>query len=453
MNSSLFATLGILFAGMAQSSLAGQSAQSMGLADCLETALRANHDLSALEHNAEASAARADNASRQRYPTLALQGGLESHVEPMRIGAITANGEMGSFSRDLWSAGIGVAVPLYTGGQINALQQATDLLASAAESETQAFRERLSVAVAEGFHNLLAMESLLRSLERSEEALKAQESRIESLMREQKAAEVDLLRIQVRLATLEQQRIEAGQQAMLLNQGLNVLMGRPSDVPWVPASTSEEQAMLSDAIHDNLEWSVGDRSDEVAAGHRRDALEATVTAVAADHRPRVQLEAAWSARGDWYAEDDYDDAVVGLTVRWNLWDAGRTRSRIAEARADVRAQEARLTAIRERRALEFQQSLTSLSAAEKRVRVARLSVGSALEALRIEQQKYDAGKGLISDVLGSEAAALEAESLLARAEADRLNALARCDFARGVLFTQEAWLPAFRQILSTDVSQ
>lgn len=417
----------------------------LSLRDCLELALAGNHDLKAIEQEGEAGTARAEGAKRERYPELFATANWQSHLEPTRVGAITSNGQTGTFTRNLWQAGAGLTVPVYTGGRLQAREQAEALLAQAAELDTTTFREQLAVQVAEVYHGMLALGSLVKSLDRSRMALEAQETQIKALVREEKAAEVDLLRIQVRMATLEQQRIEVRNEESILRTTMNVLMARPARTAWDPEDALAGTSGTQDPSEAHPE-TFAERADEAAARQRQMAAGSLAEAARGDALPALQLEASWSVRGDRDGHESFDDGIVGLSVRWDFWDSGRTRQAVLEAKARERAQAQRLAAIRSRRQVEWEQARDSLNAAEERLRVARLSVDSAREAQRIEQRKYDSGKGLISDVLSAEAAALEAESLLAKARADRLNALARCDHARGTIFTGQAWLPAFKNL-------
>lgn len=424
---------------------------SLSLGDCLEQALAGNHELKAIEREAEAGAARAEGARRERYPELTAIGSYSGHLEPTRVGALTANGATGTFTRQLWQAGAGLVLPVYTGGRLEARQRAEALLAGAAKLDSASFREQLAVQVAEVYHGMLAVGAVLTSLERSREALEAQEAQIEALVREEKAAEVDLLRVRVRMATLEQQRIEVSNEADHLRETMNVLMARPARSAWLPRDDLQGMAETpgsAETVEAAQPGTFSERADEAAARQRQLAADSLTEAARSGTRPSLQLEALWSVRGDAEGHDSFDDGIVGLSVRWDFWDSGRTRYAVIEAAARARAQAERLAAVRTRRQFEWQVASDSLQAAGERLKVARLSVASAREALRIEQRKYDSGKGLISDVLGAEAAALEAESLLAKAQSDRLNALARCDHARGTIFSNDAWLPAFRQASS-----
>jgi outer membrane protein TolC len=59
------------------------------------------------------------------------------------------------------------------------------------------------------------------------------------------------------------------------------------------------------------------------------------------------------------------------------------------------------------------------------------SIALARESLRIEQQKYDLGKGAIVDVLDAQAALLESETTYYRVLSEFHTALAQLKFAIG----------------------
>jgi outer membrane protein TolC len=73
----------------------------------------------------------------------------------------------------------------------------------------------------------------------------------------------------------------------------------------------------------------------------------------------------------------------------------------------------------------------NIQSSRERIDATRKAVDQALESLRIEGLKYDAGKGAILDVLDAQSALLDSQVNYYRALTDFHTALAQLRFATG----------------------
>ena len=264
--------------------------------------------------------------------------------------------------------------------------------------------------------------------------------RIDALLRQQKAAEVDRLRVTVRLARVEQSAIEARNRLEIIQASLSVLMGREPSAAWKLAENLGTPPAASDDMILRREL----RADEAAAQARSDSAAQQVRAARSGYWPTVEGVATYGPRADFHSGEDYEMGFAGVALTWNIWDFGRTKFRVSEARANQRAREEAATETTLQRRLELANSEAGVRAAAARIEASRLAVEQAQESLRIEQRKYELGQGTITDVLDAQAAAVESESLRARALADHSISLAARDFAAGHVFTSAAALPVLR---------
>jgi len=418
------------------------------LEDCLRESLRFNHGVLARSAEFDAADARSRVATANRLPRFGIQASALHTTDPLRVRPITTNGELGVFSQDTWQVAATAGVPLYAGGRLAAEQEAARLLADATGGDLTYARQALAVRVVSVFHDALAVRAVIESLDQSRETLGAQLERIDAMLRQQKAAEVDRLRVAVRLAQVEQGAIEARSRLEILEATLAVLMGRdPSErldlrgkLP-VPTDTPLTQPIALEA-----------RADEVAARRRAEAAMALERAVRAAYRPTLEASAAWGPRSDFEGNERFETGFAGLTLSWSIWDLGRTAARVHEARATARARTEIAMEIQMQRRLELASAEAGARSAAARIEASRLAVEQARESLRIEQRKYDLGQGTITDVLASQAASVEADSLRARAQADHATSLAARDLALARIFTGEADTPALRADPAADAS-
>lgn len=427
-----------LTAGTGQ--LDAQTDGALTLADCLRESLAANHVLLGRSAESEAARARASGASAAARPRLFLLSGAQHTTDPYRLQAATANNQAGIFTRDTLQAAVGASLPLYSGGRISAEADAARLLAEAASGDLTFARQALAVRVVAIYQDALALRAVLGALDQSRATLTAQAERIDALLRQQKAAGVDLLRVSVRLARVDQASIEARNRLEIAKATLAVLMGREPSAAWELADTlalPTESPAIAEAT-------LGARADEVAAQARADSAAQQVRAARAGWLPSIDGFAAYGPRVDLDGGESFDSGSIGVFASWSLWDFGRTKSRLAEARATLQAREEAASETTLQRRLELANAEADVRAAAARIEASRLAVEQAQEAHRIEQLKYELGQGTITDVLDAQAAANEAESLRARALADHAISLAARDFAAGLIFTRAAATPVLQ---------
>lgn len=432
------ATLGLSFS-LQSGSLWAATTNALTLDDCLRESLSANHTLLARSADADAAGARAKGSTAARWPRLFAAGSAQHTSNPYRLQPATENNQPGIFTRDTWQATAGVELPLYAGGRLTAEHNASRLLAESASGDVAFARQALAVRVVTLYEDALALREVIRSMDQSRATLIAQVERIDALLRQQKAAEVDRLRVTVRLARVEQSAIEARNRLEIVQATLAVLMGREPSATWELADNLITPSLASVDLTTSRDM----RADEAAALARSASAAQQVRAARSGYWPTVEGVATYGPRAD-FSGDSYDLGFVGVALTWNIWDCGRTKSRVSEARANQRAREEAVAETTLQRRLELVNAEAGVRAAAARIEASRLAVEQAQESLRIEQRKYELGQGTITDVLDAQSAAVESESLRARAPADYSISLAARDFAAGHVFTSAAALPVLR---------
>lgn len=407
-------------------------------------AIRRHPDLATFEARVEAAGARASERAADRLPRLSAVAGSMHHNDPVRVRPATENNQPGEFSRDLWSGDLVLRWTAYSGGRLSAAEESARLLEEASGADLRFFQERMATRVAQLYFEFSARKAIIRATEKSFESLRGQARQVTQLLEQGKAAEVDRMRLDVRAATVEQSLIQQRKNRESLRASINFMVGRPLDDRWESVELAKEP-LDGESSAETDGGGITNRSDLQAARLRTEAAAAGTREAEAARFPQVQLFTSYGERGDWSGNEDYDRSLVGLELTWDLWDAGRRRSRIASARALAKAQEAEWNSLSESRLLDLRIARDDYESAVERLEVAALSSRTAAESLRIEQSKYTQGKGIVIDVLDAEAAALEAESLFIRAEADVKISRAAVDFARGTVLSPEASCGSLRQ--------
>ena len=195
------------------------------LESCLTLALANNPGLRATGDEAGRAAAEADLARTAAWPRLDGVAGYTHALNDQRLVPARRNGEPGAFADDFASADLVLTMPLFTGGQIINRIRAAELLEAAAAHRLSRSRHELAFNVTSLFHSMLAQQRFIESAGFSRRAIEQQRDRIRQLVEAQKAANVDLLRTEVRLADIDQQLIAERNRLAIQRRTLGTLLG------------------------------------------------------------------------------------------------------------------------------------------------------------------------------------------------------------------------------------
>jgi outer membrane protein len=429
--------LGLLFLSLTAATDA-TAAPTLTARELVSAAIEAHPDFETFSARLEAAGARTRARAAERLPHLGVEAGTQHFNDPLRIRPAFTNNQAGEFARNLWSGDVVLRWTAYSGGRLSAAEEAARLLEEAADADLRFFQERIATRVAQLYFEFSARKAIIRASEKSLQSLREQAHQVNRLLEQGKAAEVDRMRLEVRAATVEQSLIQQRNERSGLRATINFMVGRSLEEVWESVALVEEASSAAAPAADGGSGVSGIRSDLQAARLRMESAAATIDETEAAWLPQVQLFTSYGRRGDWSGREDYDRSLVGLQLSLDIWDAGTRRAKVSEARANTKARAAELDSLSESRRLDLKIARDNFTAALERLQVAVLSAETAAESLRIEQSKYSQGKGTIIDVLDAETAALEAESLFIRAQADVKISRAAVDFARGAALSPSA---------------
>jgi outer membrane protein TolC len=418
--------------------LAERLSRPLNLDDCVQIALENNPQIGAQSWDVGAAEAQTDAASAQRWPALRAVGGYRHHLDDQRLLAAREPNEPGVWSSDILSADLVLSMPIFTGGRIVNEIWAAELLERAASHRLARTKGELVFNVSSTFYAILGQRRVIESLEFSHTALEEHRKRVQDLIAVQKAARVDLLRTEVRVADLEQQLVRERNTLAIQRRVLANLMGIPEEGPSLDVAGELERPETPAGLTGNLAVALDQRDDYEAARRELEAQAKRVDAARAGYWPTVSLDAAYGGR--WAAGDvnrqpgaDRSEEVssVGVSASIPLFEGGRIEAGVRREKARLASAQESLRKLELQIGLEVQTAVLNVTSSMQRVRAVEKAIEQARESLRIEREKYDLGKGSITDVLDAQSALLEAERNYARALAEYHTALAQYRLAMG----------------------
>lgn len=417
--------------------------QPLTLSQALEMAQQQNPDLLAARERAAGQAERAETASRTLWPRVGLSSGWSWSNTPANVfmGKLNA-GEFTAQDFEIQrlndpdglshlTTTLSVEVPLDLFGRVGSTGSGYRALSRALTTAVDEGAQELRLRVIQAYRQASLAQRALQVTERALAGARAREADIEARVSEGAALQADLLRARARRRQREAELAERRGDASVALSALGRALGTPAGTTHVPSEGPQAPGPVE-----------GDETAWVArALQARPALKAAAAKV---EGTRLLLKA--EERGAWpelmafgQVQDDRNSldggkqsGAVGAFLRLSLFDGGRSK-RTAGATADVRAAEQEARSAADQIRLEVEMAWRRAQASRERVSAAQGGAEEGREALRVVQERRQAGLATLTDELETEAAALGAELEELRAATEAELAVAALRRAAGEL--------------------
>ncbi len=220
----------------------------------------------------------------------------------------------------------------------------------------------------------------------------------------------DVLNAQVDNAARQQDLIRARNGVEMARAGLNHELGMPLDTAYEPAEVLAERA-LPNAPEADLEKRAMEHRPDLAGAEIRTAVQRkSVTMAKAAFGPKLNVFADWEADNPHFVSGGGNNWTTGVELQIDLFDGAAKKARLQRERALADQASAQQDAMASGIRLEVRKAYLDMDSARQQVDVARAAVQQAKESLRITQNRYEGGLNTITDLQGSEVAALRAET-------------------------------------------
>lgn len=348
------------------------------------------------------------------------QQGLMTSTESVRLPAFDAFGNYqvedqsrlqsfgGSQDDTSWSAGVQVTQPLYSGGRLNAQVRSQRESGQGLLSQVEATQINILTETYEKFYDALLAREAIVVQEESVDLLRQQLNLASNRYQAGSAPRFDVLQAEVRVANAQPPLIRARNQYRLAIEDLRATLGLPypagndaGDVTLEGSWISHEAPLETERL---VEMALEQRPELAELQHQQRAVEYDLKQSTAQRQPRIDALANYSAQNDRFSEDGetLEGWLVGVQATLPLWEGGRIRGEIVQARSrleqiKLREQDAQLSI-----EVEVRQAISSVEEAREILGAADLTIEQAAEAVRLADNRYQAGGLTQLDVLSSQ---------------------------------------------------
>jgi outer membrane protein TolC len=332
---------------------------------------------------------------------------------------------------DFIQASAQVSVPLYAGGSITSSIKAAEFGAGAAADELQTIGQDIRLGVAKHYVAVLRAESAVDVARSNVASLEAHTADTQKRLEFGAVPQNDYLAASTALANAKQRLLQAENMLDFSRASYNRYLNRPLD----GAVTLDPSPGIGKLVPDDLGL---DGLVSLAQSQRRElssmalrvrALQEQSQASKASARPQVELSGGYMFAENEFLDDD-SFWMASLSVRWNLFDGGRSRKQAAAISSQASALTHLRADLESMIALEVRRAWNDRNEAANRMTVARQAIDQAMENLRVVRNRYAAGASTNSEVLDAET--LREQSLGNRDNARYDFVLARLRLARAV---------------------
>jgi outer membrane protein TolC len=333
---------------------------------------------------------------------------------------------------------VNVMYPIYTGGKVSALVKQTRYGLEAARQEARRTDLEVIYDVKRMYHGAVLAGQLTRlgkdTLERMEATLNLTESVYKR--GSEKVKKTDYLQNKVFVDGLRAAvaSLEANQK--LAKAALRNTMGMTWDAPFALAAdeipytpyNADLRKLISGAYQFNPDWAML----EAGLG----AAEAKIKEARSGYLPKIAFTGSLnhienSYEAGFVTPDNRDNWAVGLVMSLDLFNGFRTRNEMREARARLGKMKEQKVLLREGIALQIQQILFNMIAAQDRRKFGLAALTSARENRDLNERAYSAELVETKDVIQSQLIESLMDAQHQKALYDHIEAQARLEIVVG----------------------
>ena len=401
------------------------------LDDCVLIALKQNPQILESLQQIQLTQGQVITVTAQAIPHLGIASNY-THTDPEYSKALQQ-------MEKSWQVAFQATQLIYSGGQVGAAIKAANLTKSNSFYSLRNTVDTVIATVRTQFYNLLLDRALVdvqqESVRLLESQLKDQQSRYEAGT----VPSFNVLQAQVQLSNQIPVLIKAKNTYLISQLNLSKTLGVPYET-WHPGKTSINvigELTCQDRAVDK------DESIAFAKEHRSSLkiqrqniliqLQGIKVALAG-YQPQISANAGWEFHNTSPASQ-FDSVVngwfFGATGNWAIFDGLATYGNVKQAKAQLETSKVAYDDGVLQVELDVQQAIANLQEAKETIMSQTKNVEQALEALRLSQERLNAGAGTQLDVLNAQVQLTQARTNKLQALCDYDVALAQLDLVTG----------------------
>lgn len=436
----------IVFLGLVTAWSAAQDAPArLTLKDAAQLAVEHNPALKAAALDREAAKEQTRQAKSMYYPRVDFRETFSNGNNPVYAFGSLLNQRSftaADFALDRlnhpdpltnFKSEVTVYQSIWEGGKTQARNRMAGMneqLKERAETQT---RQQLLFDVVKSYFAVQLAEENLATTRKALSSAEANLQRIQDLFDSGMVVESDLLRMKVHVADVQRQVLEAENQVQLSMSALDVALGHALPPAFEPATPLALRPAPQAGL-DELKAAALQQRPEILELQLAEGMTLEqVNEAKGDYKPGVGFFSTleYNFGTDW--ERQGGNYLLGVQLRWNIYDGNAKGARVAEARTTASKIEAQRQNLANQIDLQVTDAWLRLRTAGQQHSVAVSAVAQAEESLRIVKNRYEAGLAPLTDLLNAETSLLATRTNVSQALYQQNLAFASLELSTGRL--------------------
>ncbi len=414
------------------------------LEQAVKTGLEKNPRMLSSRFQIDASAARISQAVSGLYPRIDFNQSYARTTNPAQAFSIKLNQEQIT-QQDFdpfrlnnpspinnFASTFSLTMPLYDAGQIRIGVKQARLGNESATLSADRTRQEVITSVVIAYEGVLTAQDQLKVIDQALETARANDKIIRSRYQNGLVVKSDLLRAGVRIAELEQERMNAQSQVDVARAVLNAAMGMEMDRTFRLAPLEKRRSVPSEPLEQWLRKALDRRPDLNQMRSQEMMAEEEVKKSRMAYLPSLHLTGSYETDTEDFSQTA-NNYTVGLLLRFNLFSGFENQSKVHEAQANLQQVKAVVKQFEIGVEVETRRAFFQMQSTFERIKVAEAAVGQAEEALRIVRNRYENGLFTVVDLLDSEVALQQARTHYLRSLHEYTVATANLYLAAGTM--------------------
>jgi len=329
---------------------------------------------------------------------------------------------------DIYSVGVTVTQPIFTGGALLSARGAAAHGLRAAEYNTARTEHETRYNVTRAYVMLVQTNAALDVTDDAVAQMQGHINDLEAMYQEGMLLERDIMQARVEMSAIELDRNTARHGVRLAGATLAFRMGLEPGTQVEAIDTLDRSLTASGELSELLMTAMDERPDLLAMMESVGAADNLVGLARSEFFPRIVAMGSfnWDRPDREYQPDFYDHWSVTIAAQMNVFDWGGRWNRVREANSMRLQAERGLELMESAVCLEVEQSWQSYDEALEAIDIAERGIEHARESFRVTRESFQSGVASNSDVL-------DASTALRTAEMNGVAALARLRLAEAGL--------------------
>jgi outer membrane protein len=436
-----------LLLGLGQTLLAAQPESPntpLTLHEAIKNGLANNPRITAAHSLVNASEARVFQARSGFFPHVDISESFNRTNNPMWAFGAKLNQEVISQADfdpaelndpeaiDNFATILSATLPLYDRGRIRSELTLARLGHKAVSRLEDRIRQEVIVDVTVSYMGVLLAREQLKVVNDTLKTARAHYNMVRSRFQSGLVVKSDLLRAEVRIAELEQERLQTQSQIEVARAALNAAMGVEIDRSFCLVTALERRAEAPGTLEAWISRSLENRPDLQQMQFQKMMAEEELKKAKAAHLPGLYLSGSYEINSEDFSETA-NNYTVGAVMRFNLFSGFGLQSKVNEVMAKLSQTQAMARQLELGIRVETRQGFFMAQSAYQRIEVAQAAVSQAEEGLRIVRNRYESGLFTIVNLLDAEVALQQARTNYFRSLHDFEVAMAQLNLAAGII--------------------